>query len=271
MRDARFVAVASDGHALIVEHAGEHLRLPIDERVRRALVGEVQMPIALGPRVSPREVQHRIRCGESAADIAASAGVAVEMIARFEGPVIDERNWQAERARRTVVDGLTLDERFAAVLGGDPAGTTWDAWLAEDEGWRVRAAAADGRVAEWNWDPRTRRLRSRDDLARLVLSGDVARDDLDAVLRPIAAAREAARPRPVEAVAGPDPVAGPEPPADEADGADEAGGLDVAEVVQVRAERPQPRPAGGRRRAQVPSWDEIMLGSTPRRDQPDRD
>ena len=48
MRDATFVGLSADGHYLIVERDGEHLRVPVDDDVRRALVdlvhGEVQMP-----------------------------------------------------------------------------------------------------------------------------------------------------------------------------------------------------------------------------------
>jgi hypothetical protein len=245
MRDATFVGLSADGHWLIVERDGEHLRVPVDARLRRALHDEVQMPMPLQTAVSPREVQHRIRAGETAAQIAKSAGVSVELIARFEGPVLDERRWQTERARHTVVDGLPLEERFALATRDDDghneghndahsAPTAWDAWVdAEDGGWRVRAISPAGESAVWTWDTHTTKLRGRDDLARRTLSGRIVADDLEAVLRPIAAGR-AARPEPVA----------------------EARADSDAEPA---------RPTGGtKRRTSIPSWDEIMLGSTAR-------
>jgi hypothetical protein len=238
MRDATFAGLSADGQWLLVERDGEHLRVPVDERLRAALhdltSGGLQMPMPLQTAVSPREVQHRIRAGETAAQIAKTSGVSVELIARFEGPVLDERRWQAERARATVVDGTSLEERFALATNDDDGSgpTSWDAWVdVEDGGWRIRAISPDGRTAVWTWDTHTTKLRARDDLARRALSGRIVADDLDAVLRPIAVARaERDRVEPVDV-----PV-------------------DVTED-----EQPQ-RPVA-KRRTSVPSWDEIMLGS----------
>jgi hypothetical protein len=238
MRDATFAGLSADGQWLLVERDGEHLRVPVDERLRAALhdltSGGLQMPMPLQTAVSPREVQHRIRAGETAAQIAKTSGVSVELIARFEGPVLDERRWQAERARATVVDGTSLEERFALATNDDDGSgpTSWDAWVdVEDGGWRIRAISPDGRTAVWTWDTHTTKLRARDDLARRALSGRIVADDLDAVLRPIAVARaERDRVEPVDV-----PVV-------------------VTEDEQLQ------RPVA-KRRTSVPSWDEIMLGS----------
>lgn len=220
------VGLSSDGHWLILERDGEHLRLPVDDTLRAAVGREVQMPMPLESALSPREVQRRIRTGETAAQIAETSGVAVDLIARFEGPVLDERRWHAERARRTVVDGTSLEERFASALHDDVATpTAWDAYVdGHDGGWRIRASRPDGRAAVWTWDTHTRKLRGCDDLARLALSGRVVSDDLEAVLRPLGSAR--------------DPGERLEPAPREL------------------------RPTAPKRRTSVPSWDEIMLGST---------
>jgi len=229
------VGLSSDGQWLILERDGEHLRLPVDDRLRAALGREVQMSMPLESALSPREVQRRIRTGETAAEIAETSGVAVDRIARFEGPVLDERRWHAERARRTVVDGTSLEERFASALHDDATtATVWDAYVDRDDGrWRIRASRADGRAAVWTWDTHTTKLRGCDDLARLTLSGRVVSDDLEAVLRPLGAAR--------------DPGERPEP----------------STPREPSAPR-ELRPAGPKRRTSVPSWDEIMLGSASR-------
>ena len=81
MREGQFIGMTADGEALVVELAGEHVRVPADHGLRKALAGDGQMSIPLEARVTPREVQHRIRCGQTAAEIAAATGVAVELIA----------------------------------------------------------------------------------------------------------------------------------------------------------------------------------------------
>lgn len=264
MREGRFIGMTADGEALVVELAGEHVRVPADHGLRRALAGDGQMSIPLEARVTPREVQHRIRCGQTAAEIASATGVAVELIARFEGPVLDERRHHAEQAQLAEVDGVTLAERAADLAGGD---VSWDSWMGEDDRWRVRVTLGAHRTATWAWEPRTRRLRALDDVARIIQTGGAAADALDAVLRPVATTPRVV---PIERteqaeVAAPQPAdTEPDEPAD-----------DLAdELADDGPEEPVARPAAAerpKRRASVPSWDDIMLGTTSRRPQPSID
>jgi hypothetical protein len=252
MREAKFIGMSADGEALLVELAGEHIRIAADDDLRKALAGDGQMSMPLEARLTPREVQHRIRCGQTAAEIAAATGVAIELIARFEGPVLDERRYHAEQAQRAEIDGQTLAERANDMAGAD---VPWDSWLGEDDRWRVRARLGEHRTATWAWDPRTRRLRALDDVARTIQTGGAAADVLDAVLRPVATTP---RPAPVDPPAehAPDLLIG-EP--DEPSAASEAG--EASEPPE-----PSPAPAADRpkKRASVPSWDEIVMGTSRR-------
>jgi hypothetical protein len=247
----RFVGVTADGASIVVERDGEHLVLPINNELRSAISGQVQMPMPLGASVSPREIQRRIRAGESAARIAADCGVPVERVARFEGPVLAERDHQVERARAALVDGVPLAERIATV--DDRLGTSsWDSWLAEDGGWRVRATWPDGSIATWAWEPSTRRVRALDGAARSAQEAQTPQeDDLEAVLRPIAAARH------VSLVAAAEPQ--PEP-ADVAEAEVEHEGEDVPATDAERPSEPARPVAHKRRRASVPSWEQITGG-----------
>ena len=260
MREARFIGMTADGEALVVELDGEHVRVPAGEPLRHALAGDGQLHMPLEARVSPREVQHRIRCGETAAEIAAATGVAIELIARFEGPVLDERRHHAEQAQRAEIDGLTLGERAEDLAGGD---VHWDSWLADDDRWRVQVRLGEHRSATWAWDPRTRRLRALDDVARTIQTGGAAADALDAVLRPIATRPREVRPAPVESEPL-DVLEIPEPP--ETTEPREAAGEPPVELAEPDepvepAAAPPERP---KRRASVPSWDEIVMGTSRR-------
>ena len=261
MREGRFIGMTADGEALVVELAGEHVRVPADHDLRKALAGDGQMSIPLEARVTPREVQHRIRCGQTAAEIAAATGVAVELIARFEGPVLDERRHHAEQAQLAQVDGITLAERAADLAGGD---VTWDSWMGEDDRWRVRVTLGAPRTATWAWEPRTRRLRALDDVARIIQTGGAAADALDAVLRPVATTPRVVQLERDEPVVAVDPEPAVAEPGEFPD--------EVADdVIDDVPEEPVARPAAAerpKRRASVPSWDDIMLGTTSRRPQP---
>lgn len=281
MREARFIGMSADGEALVVEIGGEHVRVPADGELRKALAGDGQMHMPLEARLSPREVQHRIRCGQTATEIAAATGVAVELIARFEGPVLDERRWHAEQAQLAEVEGVTLADRAEDLAGGEVG---WDSWLGEDDRWRVRAALGEHRTATWAWDPRTRRLRALDDVARTIQTGGAAADALDAVLRPVATTPRISPVASIEPAApaerverevqprsvGPgivdEPIDFDAPPDEEP--LDEPGDEPAAVVEATPEPAKAPAERTAKRRASVPSWDEIVMG-TSRRAGPD--
>lgn len=231
------MGVSADGRALVVESAGEHLRLPVSEAVRAAVSGPDQPALGFASPVSPREIQRRIRAGETAGEIAAASGVEVERIARFERPVLEERRHQAERARRTRVDGRPLED-LAQEHGArhEPgAALSWDARKAEDGSWRLVLLFSTGVAACWSWAPAAGALAPLERVARLVsdpASAEEPGDVLQAVLRPLAAVPRAT------------PATVPE--------------LPVAAVPTS----PPARRGRARGRADVPSWDDITANTT---------
>ena len=97
----------------------------------------------------PREIQARIRAGESLADVAERAGVPRERIEVYATPVLAERGHVAATAmtasarRRGDASGhrnlrTILSERLTA-RGVDVESVDWDAWKLPDRRWRVEA------------------------------------------------------------------------------------------------------------------------------------
>src|SRR2546430_2220026 len=95
MRPVRFVALSEDGHAFVLaDEVGRLLALPIDDRINSALqparpggsaaASGVAVPDAEAS-LSPRDIQARIRSGESAEDVARIAGVPVDRVLRYAG------------------------------------------------------------------------------------------------------------------------------------------------------------------------------------------
>lgn len=105
--------------------------------------------------LSPREIQTRIRAGESVDEVAHAAGVDRARVEPFAVPVIAEREFiagqaQTHPARR---GGETIAHR---TLGGvvtdrllprqvDPDTVRWDAWKLEGRRWAVKVTWAGGR------------------------------------------------------------------------------------------------------------------------------
>ena len=136
---------------LLVSDSGEQFSLAIDARLRAALRGEHarlgQLEITMESTLRPRDIQTRIRGGESPESVAQAAQTSVEKIMAFAAPVLAERAHVADRAQRSTVrrksgdvGARTLGEATAAQLrplNVDPNGVTWDAWRREDGRWTL--------------------------------------------------------------------------------------------------------------------------------------
>jgi hypothetical protein len=192
MHELRLVAVSEDGSYAILDVPGRGGRfmLPIDDRLRTVARGQfsrlAQYEIEVESPLRPKEIQDRIRAGETADEIADAAGLPIERIRRFEGPVLAEREYRAQEAQRATVRspgdsgpgprlGDIVAERLTE-LGAAADDARWDSRKRPDGNWQVEIAfTAGGRtqVAEWIFDPRRRHIAPDDDVAaRLCLPAD---------------------------------------------------------------------------------------------------
>jgi hypothetical protein len=341
MQELRLVAVSEDGSyaVLVVPGRGGRFSLQIDDRLRAVARGQfsrlAQYEIEVESPLRPKEIQERIRAGETADEIADAAGVPIERVRWFEGPVLAERAYKAQEAQAAMVRrpgesgpgptlGEVVTERLTA-LGTSAEDAHWDSVKRSDGNWQVQllySANGRARTAEWVYDPRRRHATpDGDEAARLSLpESDLPpepdEDRTEATVTPLqprfatpgnqpprtavhpsTRGRAAQKPRRVPEPPHPasEPVAEPAPSARPAErvtaaerrpdvrtpAAQESPQPTVPEEAEnggesERAERPERtsaaqggaaqggrRAAGGRgRRSSVPSWDEIMFGSS---------
>ncbi|MER5968803.1 septation protein SepH [Streptomyces sp. NPDC002055] len=186
MPELRVVAVSNDGTRLVLKAADStEYTLPIDERLRaavrndRARLGQIEIEVE--SHLRPRDIQARIRAGASAEEVAQLAGISVDRVRRFEGPVLAERAFMAERARKTPVrrpgenTGPQLGEAVAERLllrGADRDTAQWDSWRRDDGTWEVLLAyevAGEPHSASWTYDPPRRLVQAVDDEARALI------------------------------------------------------------------------------------------------------
>jgi hypothetical protein len=193
MRDLRLVGLSEDQKYLILrDEAGEECRVPADERLRAALRGDRarlgQLEIQMESALRPRDIQARIRAGESPEDVAAVAHVPVEKIMGYAVPVLAEREHIAERARRSGVRrkhtegpanllGDTVDEQLRR-RGSKPDEATWDSWRRDDGRWAVTVTpAGGGRTARYLFDVPGRFVVADDEAARALIGDHPAQPD----------------------------------------------------------------------------------------------
>ncbi|GGW66414.1 septation protein SepH [Streptomyces caelestis] len=194
MPELRVVAVSNDGTRLVLKAADStEYTLPIDERLRAAVRGDRprlgQIEIEVESHLRPRDIQARIRAGATAEEVAQMAGIPVDRVRRFEGPVLAERAFMAERARKTPVrrpgenSGPPLGEvvRERLLLRGAEKDTAqWDSWRRDDGTWEVLLVyrvAGEPHSASWTYDPPRRLVQAVDDEARMLIGES---DDLTA-------------------------------------------------------------------------------------------
>ncbi|MFE9121956.1 septation protein SepH [Streptomyces sp. NPDC007172] len=186
MPELRVVAVSNDGTRLVLKAADStEYTLPIDERLRaavrndRARLGQIEIEVE--SHLRPRDIQARIRAGASAEEVAQLAGIPVDRVRRFEGPVLAERAFMAERARKTPVRrpgentgpqlGEAVQERLL-LRGADKDSVQWDSWRRDDGTWEVLLVylvAGEPHSASWTYDPPRRLVQAVDGEARSLI------------------------------------------------------------------------------------------------------
>ncbi|BCJ43976.1 DNA-binding protein [Actinoplanes ianthinogenes] len=185
MRPVRFVALSEDGQALVLaDEVGRLLALPLDDRVTGVITDGPAAPgtaVAVittdnAAALSPRDIQARIRSGESAEEVARIAGVPVDRVLRYAGPVLQERAMLAQHARRTRLKTSDSGQPLAEVVdsrlaqhGIDTEKISWDAFRKDDGAWRIVATWPSGKAtaqAIWDLDKGRQVVSPHDDMAQ---------------------------------------------------------------------------------------------------------
>lgn len=182
MDELELVRLHEDGERLVlVARDGAQSTLPITDALRAAIRGDRPRMESIRAQeesaLRPREIQARLRAGETVEQLAEASGLPVEHVRRFEYPVISEREHSVSRVRGKAVltdgDGATTlgevaDERLRS-RGVRPDDAVWTATREGTHPWIVRVeftAAERPRVARWSLEPRGGFVEALDDEAR---------------------------------------------------------------------------------------------------------
>ena len=148
---------------------------------REAGTREPTMEVTL----NPRDIQNRIRRGESPEQVAEASGMPVDKVRGFAIPVIAEREYVVEQARITSVRRLhatgapgmqlgSLVDAALAAQGASAESAVWDSWRREDGRWTVIVAPEGApEPATFLYDAKGRYVLPADDAAHELI-GDLA-------------------------------------------------------------------------------------------------
>jgi hypothetical protein len=182
MDELELVRLHEDGERLVLAaRDGAQSTLPITDALRAAIRGDRPRVESIRAQeasaLRPREIQARLRAGETCEQLAEASGLPIDHVRRFEYPVISEREHSISRVRAKAVltddDGATTlgevaDERLRS-RGVRPDDARWTATREGTHPWIVQVefeAAERPRVARWSLEPRGGFVTALDDEAR---------------------------------------------------------------------------------------------------------
>ena len=276
MSELRLTGKTEDGnHLALVDNDGGEYTLRISDTLR-ATVNQPRLTSVpthdAQDVMSVREIQKRLRAGESFEQIAREGQISVEKVERFSGPIMQEREYILDRAREIIMrrDAHRIEENFLDVVrtklaprGVDTDEITWNTWRLPDTTWHIELhyPNRDGNgSATWVFDLARRALSASDENGAWLIDEDapvrVAKSEPGLVYaEPAHPSRsESSIPRISDLF---EPAVQPD-----ADPLDEVTEINEPPRLAVIRETPTAADSedGITARAKVPSWDEIMFG-----------
>jgi hypothetical protein len=183
VRELHVVALSEDGRSVVLATTKDAstggFRVALDAKLAAALRGDLPRPgeqVVRDSTLTPKEIQSRLRAGESPEQIAADAGVAVARVERFAGPVLSERErviaearaahvTRGRRGRSLLPLGDAVESALAETSALRPESVGWTARRLESGHWLVQVsytARARARTGSWVYDPSTRSVTASD-------------------------------------------------------------------------------------------------------------
>lgn len=249
--DLRFIS--RDGDRLIFEAPdGTRHSALLEEDLKAAVRGNLNSGTRV--EISPREIQSRLRQGETVDELAAEMGVPTSNLEPFAAPVLDELRYLLDSALATpVADGNHMSE-FSLVLDRDHPESKKRIYR-QDEQWILEVSGDS--VMRWRFDSKNRHLEPMDNNATNLTLLHSNRDLVTATL---------------PAVSEPAPVY-TEDRYETKEEEHTASVLDLVEELRARRalQEPTVRPAPAKGRTSLPSWDEIVLGTSSESESDQRD
>lgn len=189
MRELGLTGLSEDGRFLVAHDSltDESFHIPTDIRLTSLLETSPSgtRESTMESTLSPRDIQARIRRGNSPQQVADESGMPLDKIQAFAVPVIAEREFVVEQARKTSVRrlhvsgsagmllGSLVDESVAA-RGLSPEAARWDSWRREDGRWTIVVLPEEtSEPATFLFDTKGRYVLPADDIAHELI-GDLA-------------------------------------------------------------------------------------------------
>jgi hypothetical protein len=275
MSELRIQGKNSEGtHLTLTDSDGAEFTLRISDTLR-ATVNQPRLTSVPDSdseiTISVKEIQRRLRSGDAPEVIAREGNTTLDKVARFSGPILQEREYILDMARNAALrkdanrSEVTFYETVIEKLaprGVDVDAISWNTWRLPDTTWHIELnyPNRDGKgVATWNFDTSRHSINPTDDNGAWLIDADAPAR----IVEPAFIASEPDHPSRFEEstvtaaasridLPGASSLFAP---------ATSEGKPETPRLVAIR-ETPTAADSedGVTARAKVPSWDEIMFG-----------
>ena len=263
MTELRVVGRSDDGdHLELTDSEGNTFTVRVNDSLRASVNERRLTPVVeSAPQFSIKEIQARLRAGESFAEVSRISGLSLEKIERYASPILQERAWIIELAEKASPKGTSLPLSELVIQRLAPRGVnmnqiSWNTWRLDDGTWNLvlMYPSRDGQSeATWNFDSNKRTLASRDDGARWINGEEISKQQPKpdrmsdhGVLFPVDG--ETPTPPRLVAVRTDDPS--------------------IDSKSNQETEIPNDAKKDGvTKRISIPSWDDIMFGRSKKKDE----
>jgi len=284
MKDLRTVGRSGDGDSIeLLDLEGNSYSLRVTDHLK-SLINQPRLSAVVSEdevreeTISIKEIQARLRAGESMESIAERGGVSVEKVERFSAPILQERSYIISLAlkvslRKGEPSLLEVVAERLVPRGVEMKATSWNAFRNDDGSWHLTLhyPTRDGEgSASWTFDQVKRSLKSFDDGARWIFGEEPLQHRTDSTIRTLRPESETATPprlisirsNPIDKSESTDEVE--ELFANDSLDEEKPAELELDEIFEDQAavdEIPSDaRRDGVTRKISIPSWDDIMFG-----------
>jgi hypothetical protein len=272
MKDLRLVGRSEDGAELeLTDQDGTSYSLRISDQLR-ATINQPRLVAVTSPDekvyTPVKEIQSRLRAGESSESIARSTEWDIEKIEKFSGPIMQERAFVIGQAlaaslRRDPQSPTLMAATIAqlAPRGVDMQVVEWNTWRRDDGLWNIILTypiSTGSGEANWAFDTNNRTLISEDDGARWISGEEKPSRPATPSHGMVFPSETTPAPRLV-AVKPEEPIRISTTPTQE-----ERPVVDAINALTSKPARedvePEAKRDGVTKRIRIPSWDDIMFG-----------
>jgi len=127
----------------MVDNDGNKFTVRVSDSLRSAVNERRLTPVVeAAPQFSIKEIQSRLRAGESYADVSRISGLSLEKIERYASPILQERAWIIELAEKSSPKGTSLPLSDLVIQRLAPRGVnmnqiSWNTWRLDDGTWHL--------------------------------------------------------------------------------------------------------------------------------------